>query len=140
MYGLNELSTYGTHPKDFDPEQIKPVLNNLDIIIKWYLKYKNIVTVYEHKVDEEKIQLRKEPLQEVIIKERTEVHEKPAKADERKLISIVAIIAILVIAAIIAYPKIFKRNTLERLKASGERISVAVMPFQNMTNDTSKMY
>ena len=26
--------------KDFDPEQVKPVLNNLDIIIKWYLKYK----------------------------------------------------------------------------------------------------
>lgn len=36
MNGLNELSTYGTHPKDFDPEQIKPVLVNLDIIIKWY--------------------------------------------------------------------------------------------------------
>jgi TolB-like protein len=41
MHGLNDLSTYGTHPKDFDPDQIKPVLNNLDIIIKWYLKYKN---------------------------------------------------------------------------------------------------
>ena len=40
MHGLNELSTYGTHPKDFDPKQVKPVLNNLDIIIKWYLKYK----------------------------------------------------------------------------------------------------
>src|SRR5512136_1178080 len=41
MYSLNKLSTYGTHPKDFDPEQVKPVLNNLDIIIKWYLKYKD---------------------------------------------------------------------------------------------------
>ena len=40
MHGLNDLSTYGAHPKDFDPEQVKPVLNNLDIIIKWYLKYK----------------------------------------------------------------------------------------------------
>ena len=40
MHGLNELSTFGTHPKDFDPEQVKPVLNNLDIIIKWYLKNK----------------------------------------------------------------------------------------------------
>jgi Tol biopolymer transport system component len=40
MHGLNELSTYGAHPKDFDPKQIKPVLVNLDIIIKWYLKYK----------------------------------------------------------------------------------------------------
>src|SRR5512137_736447 len=41
MHGLNDLSTYGAHPKDFDPEQIKPVLVNLDIIIKWYLKYKD---------------------------------------------------------------------------------------------------
>ncbi len=41
MHGLNELSTYGAHPKDFDPEQVKPVLINLDIIIKWYLKYKD---------------------------------------------------------------------------------------------------
>ncbi len=45
---------------------------------------------------------------------------------------------ILIIAVIIlAYPKIFKRNTLEKLRSSGERISVAVMPFQNMTNDTT---
>jgi len=41
MHGLNELSTYGAHPKDFDPEQVKPVLVNLDIIIKWYLIYKD---------------------------------------------------------------------------------------------------
>lgn len=41
MQGLNTLSTFGTHPKDFDPEQVKPVLNNLLIIIKWYLRYKD---------------------------------------------------------------------------------------------------
>lgn len=42
MHGLNELSTYGAHPKDFDPEQVKPVLNNLIIIIKWYLRYRDL--------------------------------------------------------------------------------------------------
>src|SRR5512136_482762 len=41
MHSLNSLSTFGTHPKDFDPEQIKPVLINLDIIIKWYLRYRS---------------------------------------------------------------------------------------------------
>jgi tetratricopeptide (TPR) repeat protein len=56
---------------------------------------------------------------------------------KRKLILIQAILAILVVSAILVYPKIFKRNTLEKLKSSGERITVAVMPFQNMTNDTS---
>ena len=40
MDHLNSLSTYGAHPKEFDPEQVKPVLNNLSTIIKWYLKYK----------------------------------------------------------------------------------------------------
>jgi len=42
MHSLNSLSTYGAHPKDFDPEQVKPALNNLAIILKWYLKYKVI--------------------------------------------------------------------------------------------------
>jgi tetratricopeptide (TPR) repeat protein len=64
-------------------------------------------------------------------------HEKPAKLRKSKLLSGVAIIAVLIVTAIIAYPKIFKKNTLEKLRSSGERISVAVMPFQNMTNDTN---
>jgi TolB-like protein len=54
MHGLNDLSTYGTHPKDFDPEQIKPVLNNLDIIIKWYLKYNDLQIIGKPMLEEEK--------------------------------------------------------------------------------------
>jgi TolB-like protein len=42
MHSLNSLSTFGAHPKEFDPEQVKPVINNLNTIIKWYLKYNNI--------------------------------------------------------------------------------------------------
>ena len=42
MHGLNTLSTYGAHPKDFDPEQVKPALNNLAIIMKWYLRSRGI--------------------------------------------------------------------------------------------------
>jgi TolB-like protein/lipoprotein NlpI len=42
MDHLNSLSAYGAHPKDFDPEQVKPVLINLDIIIKWYLRYRDL--------------------------------------------------------------------------------------------------
>ena len=136
MHGLNELSTYGAHPKDFDPEQVKPVLINLDIIIKWYLKYKNIITVYKTEIEEEKARLKEEPLEDVKKAERQEVLEKPANLSKRKLLSGIVALTILIIAAILAYPKIFKRDTLERLKSSGERISVAVMPFQNLTNDT----
>jgi len=47
MHGLNSLSTYGAHPKDFDPEQVKPALNNLAIIIKWYLRYKGTEMLIE---------------------------------------------------------------------------------------------
>jgi hypothetical protein len=42
MEGLNSLSTFGAHPKDFDPEQVQPVLISLTTIFKWYLKFKNI--------------------------------------------------------------------------------------------------
>ena len=58
MHSLNSMSTFGAHPKDFDPEQVKPVLNNLATIIRWYLKYKNVrpdpgirkkEEVFEHK-------------------------------------------------------------------------------------------
>ena len=62
--------------------------------------------------------------------------EKPAKALKSKLISTIAVLTVLIIAAIFVYPKIFKRDKLDRLKSSDGRISVAVMPFHNMTNDT----
>jgi uncharacterized protein YutE (UPF0331/DUF86 family) len=41
MDSLNSLSTFGTHPKNYDPEQVRPVLIFLATILKWYLKYKN---------------------------------------------------------------------------------------------------
>ena len=62
-------------------------------------------------------------------------HTLPVK---RKLLTSDIIIAFLVtIVAILAYPKIFRHNTLENIRFSGERISVAIMPFQNKTNDTN---
>ena len=60
------------------------------------------------------------------------------KPPKRKLkVSDIIISVLLVAVIVLVYPKIFKKDTLERLRASGERISVAVMPFQNMTNDTT---
>jgi TolB-like protein len=66
MLGLNELSTYGAHPKDFDPEQVKPVLVNLDIIIKWYFKYKKFQIVAKPSPEGEKYE-SKHPLANSII-------------------------------------------------------------------------
>jgi len=62
----------------------------------------------------------------------------PVKRGIKAVDIIIALMAIII--AILLYPKIFKRNTLEKLRSSGERISVAVMPFQNITNDTTKNF
>ena len=53
MHGLNSLSTYGAHPKDFDPDQVKPALNNLAIVMKWYLTYKGVEIPGKQLSDEE---------------------------------------------------------------------------------------
>ncbi|NQU84504.1 MAG: hypothetical protein HQ541_01965, partial [Mariniphaga sp.] len=39
MLNVNSMSTFGAHPKEFETEQVKPVLHNLKTIIKWYLDY-----------------------------------------------------------------------------------------------------
>jgi len=133
MHGLNDLSTYGAHPKAFDPEQVKPVLSNLAIIIKWYLKYKDSQTISKVKTGEEQAtgEIKEEKQRKKSAFVIKEIIRKP-KAGLLLLASL-----ILVVAAIIAYPKIFRQDRLEKLRSSGERISVAIMPFQNMTNDTT---
>jgi tetratricopeptide (TPR) repeat protein len=47
---------------------------------------------------------------------------------------VIAVLALVVV--ILAWPKIFKHDSLERMNSSGARIAVAVMPFMNMTDDT----
>ena len=55
MHSLNSLSTYGAHPRDFDPEQVKPAISNLAIILKWYLKYKGIEILRKSSIAEEDV-------------------------------------------------------------------------------------
>ena len=40
MLNLNTISTYGAHPKEFDPRQVQTVLINLITVIEWYINYK----------------------------------------------------------------------------------------------------
>jgi len=42
MHSVNSMSTFGAHPKEFEMEQVKPVLGNLKTILKWHLKLKGI--------------------------------------------------------------------------------------------------
>ncbi len=124
MDGLNSLSTYGAHPKDFDPEQVKPALNNLSVIIKWYLRYKAFQPSGE---------IRSESV-EYAGQQTTAFTEEPRKPGRYLYLIFAGII--LIIAAAVVFPKIFKRNRLENLRSSDGKISVLVLPFQNLTNDT----
>ena len=64
---------------------------------------------------------------------------KPAKTAWQKIFSGFVVAAILILAGIFFYPKIFKKDRKEIFSAKGE-ITVAVMPFQNLTNDATRNF
>ena len=127
MDHLNSLSTYGAHPKEFDPEQVKPVLNNLTTIIKWYLKYKNIQTISEVKLEEAKYE-SKEP-----VDTREGMH-KPKK----RLIFLISGL-LLVVAIIIVLLFVFNIIGGEKQIKELEK-SIAVLPFINDSPDEENTY
>ena len=96
---------------------------------------KEIISGLKTEPDKEKIQ-HKEPLEEVKNEESKGIQEKQFKLPKWKILIGSIFIAVIVIAGIITYPKIFKRESLELLRVKG-KISVAVIPFLNMTNDTT---
>jgi tetratricopeptide (TPR) repeat protein len=85
----------------------------------------------------EKVQ-RKQSSKDVREEEQKIDQEKPAKVRSTRFLTLTGIVMLLIFAGIFIYPKVFNRNTVEKLRAAGERVRVAVMPFQNMTNDTIK--
>ncbi len=124
MHSLNDLSTYGTHPKDFDPEQVKPVLNNLNIIIKWYLKYKEAKAKFKEKPVEE---IRKEEKNAEDVKTSTQVPHK------RLGVWLSAVImAIVIIIGVLYFTGVIKKQELEK--------SIAVLPFRIESRDTTYLY
>jgi tetratricopeptide (TPR) repeat protein/TolB-like protein len=131
--GVNRsLSPKDHEEKNLNNTNYRNQINKVALAIKEIilgLKREQILEV------KEKAQ-HKKFFEEVVKEEKKIEKEKPAKLNKRRLIPRVAILAILIIAAVLFYPKIFKRDTLDKLRSSGERIIVTVMPFQNMTNDT----
>jgi TolB-like protein len=128
MHGLNELSTFGAHPKDFDPEQIKPVLNNLSTIIKWYLKYKEPRTDVKTKPAEETRQEIKST--ENVKKDITISRKRLAGILGGSIGIIASVFAVLYFSNIIGGGK--KTKELEK--------SIAVLPFRNLSNDSTQLY
>jgi len=118
MEGLNTLSTFGTHPKDFDPEQVKPVLSNLAIIIKWYLKYKDTAALSKIQPDEALYE-NKEP-----VKSRESI-----KTSKKRLIFLLSGIVLIVVMAVVAL-FIFDIIGIKKETKEIEK-SIAVLPFIN---------
>jgi TolB-like protein len=120
MLSLNSMASYGAHPKDFDPEQVKPVLNNLAIIIKWYLKYKNLTisgkTTPESKKNETSIQQSTLKSTKSLLK--------------RPIFKLSGLIILIILALATIY---FLRNSDESRKNDGK--SIAVLPFENMSEN-----
>jgi TolB-like protein len=126
MHGLNDLSTYGTHPKDFDPEQVKPVLNNLAIIIKWYLKYKETGKDIKAKPAEE---IRQE------IKN-TEDVKKDITISRKRLAGILGG-SIAIVAS--TFTVLYFSNIIGSGRQTKEvEKSIAVMPFHNFSEDLNQ--
>jgi uncharacterized protein (TIGR02145 family) len=89
MLSLNSMATFGTHPKDFDPEQVRPVLNNLAIIIRWYLKFKDFQIISKTTVSEEQKEIQ---VQEHAVKETL----KPKKKNSLLIIGLVIGVGLIV--------------------------------------------
>jgi TolB-like protein/Tfp pilus assembly protein PilF len=130
MDSLNSLSTYGTHPKDFDPEQVKPVLSNLAIIIKWYLKYKDSIKVAEGKHEEENYKI-----------EITASVKREKLKTKRKLIIVLSgtiLVIVIAIAILFTFNVIGKKDKGETVKELAK--SIAVLPFKNYSGDAAQEY
>ena len=126
MLGLNSLSTYGAHPKDFDTEQVKPALSNLTIVIKWYLKYRESRIDETHKPDVSKSELS----------DNKEIRlEKNTKIKHRSILITIVIVALAVMAVVIVY--LFKN---ESNRYTNLEKSIAVLPFRNDSSDDSTQY
>ena len=122
MHSLNSLSTYGAHPKEFDPEQVKPVLSNLTIIIKWYLKYKETQATVKPETEGVKDEI-KPPV------DSAEHIPKPKK----RLILFLSGIALIVVIAVVA---LFVFNIFGGGKQIRElEKTIAVLPFENWNTE-----
>jgi len=153
MHSLNSLSTFGAHPKEYDPEQAKPVLNNLSTILKWYLKYKSERVESEER---SKVQSTGEKVRGTGYKVQGMENQDggPAIMDTnlksfkyiapisktwKKPFIIVSGILIAAIILLLVFDPInfLRKDEFEDIRDPAGKISIAVMPFENQTGDTT---
>ncbi len=127
MQSLNSLSTFGSHPKEFDPRQVKPVLNNLTTIIEWYLKYKDTKTTGKAIAEEAKHDIEK-PV------DNKELNHKPNK-------KIIILLSGLLLVGSIVIVLLFLLDIIDDKKQTKElEKSIAVLPFENLSSDEEQAW
>jgi len=127
MQYLNSLSTFGAHPKEFDLQQVKPVLNSLSTIIQWYLKYKDVQTISRPEEEEVKDETKGAV-------DSTEQIQKPKKR-LILLLSGLALVIVIVVVILFVFNIIGGRKQLKEMDKS-----IAVLPFISMSDDPEKQY
>ncbi len=127
MQNLNSLSTFGAHPKEFDPEQVRPVLINLTTIIKWYLKYKDTQTISKPKAEEVIDETR-------TLDDSTKQIQKPKKR-LILLLSGLALVVVIIVVALFVFNIIGVDKRIKELEKS-----IAVLPFINDSRDEKNVY
>ncbi len=127
MQSLNSLSTFGAHPKEFDPRQVKPVLNNLSTILEWYLKYKDAQVIGKPKVEEIKDE-------EKVPDDSTKQIQKPKKR-LILLLSGIALVVVIVVVVLFVFNIIGEKKQIEELEKS-----IAVLPFRSLSDEPEKQY
>ncbi len=160
MHSLNSLSTFGAHPKEFDPEQVKPVLLNLSTVIKWYLKYRTekaeAEESYRLQVAGYKLQGTEDKLQGTGYKvqgdggkvqgagykvqgKKEKIQVTGYRLQGKKPFYIVSGILVIAVIAYILLDQfnLFRKDKFEDIRDPEGKISIAVMPFENQTGDTT---
>jgi TolB-like protein len=126
MQSLNSLSTFGAHPKDFDPEQVRPVLINLTTIIKWYLKYKDTQIISRPKTKEVRDEIKT-----------PDISSEQMRQPKKRLILLLSGLALVVIVIV----ALFLFNIIGGGKKTEElEKSIAVLPFHNYSGDPGQEY
>jgi hypothetical protein len=124
MQYLNSISTFGAHPKDFDQEQVRPVLINLATIIKWYVKYKDSQIVSKQTVGEVKDEIKAPTSSD------SAEHIQKSKKRLIFLLSGTLLVVAIVVVALFVFNIIGGKKQNKELEKS-----IAVLPFKSLSTD-----
>lgn len=127
MDHLNSLSNFGAHPKDFDPRQVKPVLNNLATVLEWYLKYK-----YTQNIIKEKTEVAKPAIERPF-----DIKELSPESNKKIIILLSGLLLIVAIVVVVLF--VFNIIGGGKLTKEPEK-SIAILPFKNDSPDEENVY